>query len=54
MAGSDGRVLGHQTYNWKAKRALVENVDLSTPNDSVQPELDPITRHCSKVGGASV
>ena len=33
---------------------FVENADLPTPNDSVQPEPDPMTCYCSKVGGASV
>ena len=46
--------MGHLTYDWKAKRALVEITDSPTPNDTVQPELDPVTRHCSKVGRAFV
>ena len=41
------------TYDWKAKRELVEYVDLPTPKDSMLLEPDLVIRHCSKVGGAS-
>ena len=54
MAGRGRRVPSHLIYDWKAKRALVEVTDSLTPNDSVQLKSDPITRHCSKVGVASV
>ena len=42
------------TYDWKAKRALVEVTNSLAPNDSVQPESDLVTRQCSKVGVFSV
>ena len=32
----------------------IEDTDSPTPNDSVQPEPDPVIRHCSKVGVAFV
>ena len=46
--------MGYLTYDWKAKQALVEATDSPTPNNSMQPEPDPVTRHCSKVEAASV
>ena len=46
--------MGHLTYDWKAKRALVENTNLPTPNDSMRSEPNPVIRHCSKVGVAFV
>ena len=46
--------MGHLTYDWKAKRALMEIMDSPTPNDTMRSEPDQVTRHCSKVGEASV
>ena len=54
MSSQRGKDSGSPDLRLEGQARSRGSTNSPAPNDSMRPELDPVTRHCSKVGVSSV